>query len=232
VPSKTIKAELDELLQDINRQVRQLTAAEDEGFFTTLKKTILGDDDEFFDNRDYNRDYGGYSPRMLPPASGYSDPYRPNDYPPRYPNSRSYEEDRSGDRPTDRNYDGNYYDSSANNRDNYGDQSGRRSDNDFDQRPRDIDPRWPTDPDARSPKDRDPWNTDPRLPRSPGNAGSRPSNDLDRPLNRPRDNAAGSRPRNNNPPDQPRDSRSKSNPPERRSPPPPSSDWQDEDEWY
>jgi molecular chaperone DnaK len=246
---ESIKAELDELLQDINRQVRQLTAAEDEGFFTTLKKTILGDDDEFFDNRDYNRDYGGYSPRMLPPASGYSDPYRPNDYPPRYPNSRSYEEDRRDDRSRDRNYDGNYYDNPPNNRDNYGDQSGRRSNDNFDQRPRDVDPRSPRDPDPRSPRDQDPrsprdqdpWDSEPRSPRSPGNSdrppgagslrpaqgGQRP-NDLDRPLNRPRDNDAGSRPRNN-PAGQPRDSRPRSNPPERRSPPP---DWQDEDEWY
>jgi molecular chaperone DnaK len=214
---ESIKAELDELLQDINRQVRQLTAAEDEGFFTTLKKTILGDDDEFFDNRD--RDYG-YTPRMLPPASGYSDPYRPNDYPPRYPNSRSYEEDR----PPNRRYDGNYYDNSPNNRDNYGDRSGRRPNDDFNQRPRDIDP--------RSPRDQDPWDANPK---SPGNNDRRPS-DLDRPLNRPRDqddrrsNDAGSRSRSNSP-DQPRDTRPRSNPPERRSPPP-DSDWQDEDEWY
>jgi molecular chaperone DnaK len=221
---ESIKAELDELLQDINRQVRQLTAAEDEGFFTTLKKTILGDDDEFFDNRDYNRDYGGYSsPRMLPPASGYSDPYRP-DYPPRYPNSRSYEEDRRDDRSKDRNYDGNYYDNSPNNRDNYGDRS-RRPNDDFNQKPRDMDP--------RSPRDQDPWDSNPRSP----NADRRPPNDLDRPLNRPRDtddrrgNDAGNRPRGNNPPAQPRDSQPRSNPPERRSPPP-SSDWQDEDEWY
>jgi molecular chaperone DnaK len=225
---EAIKAELDELLQDINRQVRQLTAAEDEGFFTTLKKTILGDDDEFFDNRDYNRDYGGYSPRMLPPASGYSDPYRPNDYPPRFPNSRGYEEDRRDDRSRDRNYDGNYYDNPPNNRDNYGDRS-RRPNDDFDQRPRDQD--------SRSPRDQDPWDADPRSPKSPGNADRRPPNDLDRPLNRPRDtddrrgNDAGSRPRGNNPSDQPRDSRPRSNPPERRSPPP-NSDWQDEDEWY
>jgi molecular chaperone DnaK len=242
---ESIKAELDELLQDINRQVRQLTAAEDEGFFTTLKKTILGDDDEFFDNRDYNRDYGGYnSPRMLPPASGYNDPYRPNDYPPRYPNSRSYEEDRRDDRSRDRNYDGNYYDNSPNNRDNYGDRSSRPND-DFDQKPRDVD--------SRSPRDQDPWDSDPRSPKLPNadrrspaaGSGQRP-NDLDRPLNRPRDtddrrgNDAGSRPRDNNPPvkrsylegNQPRDSRPRSNnPPERRSPPP-SSDWQDEDEWY
>ncbi len=229
---ESIKAELDELLQDINRQVRQLTAAEDEGFFTTLKKTILGDDDEFFDNRDYNREYGGYnSPRMLPPAAGYSDPYRPNDYPPRYPNSRSYEEDRRDDRSRDRNYDGNYYDNLPNNRDNYGDQSGRRPNDDFDQGSRDVDP--------RSPRDQDPWDSEPRSPRSSGNsdrrpaagAGQRPS-DLDRPLNRPRDNDVGSRPRGNNSAEQPRDSRPRSNPPERRSPPPPSSDWQDEDEWY
>ncbi len=238
---ESIKAELDELLQDINRQVRQLTAAEDEGFFTTLKKTILGDDDEFFDNRDYNRDYGGYnSPRMLPPASGYSEPYRPNDYPPRYPNSRSYEEDRRDDRSRDRNYDGNYYDNSANNRDNYGG-SGRPND-DFDRKPRDTDPRLP--------RDQDPWDSDQRSPKSPGNGDRRPPssknddmrmagsgqrpNDLDRPLSRPRDtddrrgNDA-SRPRGNNLPEQPRDSRPRSNPPERRSPPP---DWQDEDEWY
>jgi molecular chaperone DnaK len=229
---ESIKAELDELLQDINRQVRQLTAAEDEGFFTTLKKTILGDDDEFFDNRDYSREYGGYnSPRMLPPAAGYSDPYRPNDYPPRYPNSRSYEEDRRDDRSRDRNYDGNYYDSPPNNRDNYGDQSGRRPNDDFNQRPRDVDP--------RSPRDQDPWDSDPRSPRSPGDSDRRPPatgagqrpNDLDRPLNRPRDSDTGSRPRGKNPADQPRDSRPRSNPPERRSPPP-SSDWQDEDEWY
>jgi molecular chaperone DnaK len=239
---ESIKAELDELLQDINRQVRQLTAAEDEGFFTTLKKTILGDDDEFFDNRDYNRDYGGYnSPRMLPPASGYNDPYRP-DYPPRYPNSRSYEEDRRDDRSRDRNYDGNYYDNPPNNRDNYGG-SGRPND-DFDQKSRDAEPRLP--------RDQDPWDSDQRSPRSPGNADRRPPatgsgqrpNDLDRPLNRPRDtddrrgNDSGSRSRGNNPPvkrsypegNQPRDSRPRSNnPPERRSPPP---DWQDEDEWY
>ncbi len=231
---EAIKAELDELLQDINRQVRQLTAAEDEGFFTTLKKTILGDDDEFFDNRDYNRDYGGYnSPRMLPPASGYNEPYRPNDYPPRYPNSRSYEEDRRDDRSADRNYDGNYYDNPPNNRDNYGDRSNRRSNDNFDQRPRDVDP--------RSPRDQDPWDSEPRSPRSSENSDRRPPsagsgqrpNDLDRPLNRPRD--SDSRPRGNNPPvsypegNQPRDSRPRSNPPERRSPPP---DWLDEDEWY
>jgi molecular chaperone DnaK len=214
---EAIKAELDELLQDINRQVRQLTAAEDEGFFTTLKKTILGDDDEFFDNRDYSRDYGGYSPRMLPPASGYKDPYRPNDYPPRFPNSRGYEEDN-------RNYDGNYYDNPPNNRDNYGDRSGRRPNDDFDQRPKEQD--------SRSPRDQDPWDSEPRSSRSPGSSDRRPS-DLDRPLNRPRDTDAGSRPRGNNPPDQPRDSRPRSNnPPERRSPPPASSDWPDEDEWY
>jgi molecular chaperone DnaK len=228
---ESIKAELDELLQDINRQVRQLTAAEDEGFFTTLKKTILGDDDEFFDNRDYSRDYGGYnSPRMLPPAAGYSDPYRPNDYPPRYPNSRSYEEGRRDDRSKDRDYDGNYYDNPPNSRGNYDDQS-RRPNDDFDQRPRDADP--------RSPRDQDPWDSEPRSPRSSGNsdrrppstgAGQRPT-DLDRPLNRPRD-SDGNRPRGNNPADQPRDSRPRSNPPERRSPPPPDSDWQDEDEWY
>ncbi len=220
---EAIKAELEELLQDINRQVRQLTAAEDEGFFTTLKKTILGDDDEFFDNRDYNRDYGGYnSPRMLPPASGYSDPYRPNDYPPRFPNSRGYEEDRRDNR----SYDGNYYDSPPNNRDNYGDRSGRRPNDDFDQRPRDVDPRLP--------RDQDPWDSEPRSPRSSGNAdrrspgASQRPNDLDRPLNRPRDNDAANRP-GNNPPNQPRDSRPRPNPPERRSPP---SDWQDDDEWY
>jgi molecular chaperone DnaK len=243
---EAIKAELDELLQDINRQVRQLTAAEDEGFFTTLKKTILGDDDEFFDNRDYNRDYGGYnSPRMLPPATGYNDPYRPNDYPPRFPNSRGYEEDRRDNR----NYDGNYYDNPPNNRDNYGDRSGRRPNDDFDQRPREQDPRSPREQDPRSPRDQDPWDSEPRSPRSPGNGDRRPPstgsgqrpNDLDRPLNRPRDTDAGSRPRGNNPSvkqsypegNQSRDSRPRSNPPERRSPPPPpSSDWPDEDEWY
>jgi molecular chaperone DnaK len=235
---ESIKAELDELLQDINRQVRQLTAAEDEGFFTTLKKTILGDDDEFFDNRDYGREYAGYnSPRMLPPAGGYSDPYRPNDYPPRYPNSRSYEEDRRDDRSRDRNYDGNYYDNPPDNRDNYGDRSGRRPNDDFDQRPRDVDSRLPRDQSPRSPRDQDPWDTDPKAPRSPKNSDRRPQSDLDRPLNRPRDNDnrrgndAGSRPSNNNYSEQPNDSRPRPNPPERRSPPP-NSGWQDDDEWY
>jgi molecular chaperone DnaK len=220
---ESIKAELEELLQEINRQVRQLTAAEDEGFFTTLKKTILGDDDEFFDNRDYP----GYTPRMLPPASGYNDPYRPNDYPPRYPNSRSYEEDRR--------YDGNYYDNPPDNRDNYGDRSGRRPNDDYDQRP-------PGGVDRRSPGDinRSPRDADRRSSRDPdqnfsGNSGRRPTNDPDRrppidpdrPLNRPRDQDD-LRPRNDGK-DQYRKDQSRPNPPERRSPPP---DWQDEDEWY
>jgi molecular chaperone DnaK len=225
---ETIKTELDELLQDINRQVRQLTAAEDEGFFTTLKKTILGDDDEFFDNRD-NRDYG-YTPRMLPPASGYSDPYRPNDYPPRYPNSRSYEEDRR--------YDGNYYDNPQDNRDNYGDRSDRRSNDDVDRRsPNDSDRRSSNDSDRRSPEiDRRSSGSDRRSyrdvdQRSPSDSDQRSSRDIDRPLNRPRDRDE-RRPRDDAN-DQPRDSRPRSNPPntERRSPPP-NNDWQDEDEWY
>jgi molecular chaperone DnaK len=225
---ETIKTELDELLQDINRQVRQLTAAEDEGFFTTLKKTILGDDDEFFDNRD-NRDYG-YTPRMLPPASGYSDPYRPNDYPPRYPNSRSYEEDRR--------YDGNYYDNPQDNRDNYGDRSDRRSNDDVDRRsPSDLDRRSP-DVDRRSSNDSDRRSSgsDRRSyrdvdQRSPSDSDQRSSSDIDRPLNRPRDRDE-RRPRADAN-DQPRDSRPRSNPPnpERRSSPP-NNDWQDEDEWY
>jgi molecular chaperone DnaK len=218
---ESIKAELEELLQEINRQVRQLTAAEDEGFFTTLKKTILGDDDEFFDNREY-----GYNPRMLPPAAGY-DPYRPTDYPPRYPNSRSYEEDRR--------YDGNYYDNPQNNRDNYGDRSGRRPNDDFDSRPpRDVDRRSPND-DRRSPNDDRRSPNDDRRPSSNPNRRSNPDRtplvDQDRPLNRPRDRD-NPRPRDDYNNDQPRDSRPRNNPPnppERRSPPP---DWQDEDEWY
>jgi molecular chaperone DnaK len=86
---ESIKIELDELLYDINRQVRLLTDSEDEGFFTTLKKTLLGDDDEFYVNRDY-RDYGS-SGRMLPPAANNYDPYRPSDYSTPYPNSRGYD---------------------------------------------------------------------------------------------------------------------------------------------
>jgi molecular chaperone DnaK len=210
---ESIKAELEELLQEINRQVRQLTAAEDEGFFTTLKKTILGDDDEFFDNREF-----GYNPRMLPPAAGY-DPYRPTDYPPRYPNSRSYEEDRR--------YDGNYYDNPQNNRDNYGDRSGRRPNDDFDSRPPSDDRRSPSD-DRRSPSDDRRPSSDPNRRSNPDRT---PPVDQDRPLNRPRDRD-NPRPRDDYNNDQPRDSRPRNNPPnppERRSPPP---DWQDEDEWY
>jgi molecular chaperone DnaK len=76
------RLELESAIADFNRQVRLLAESEDEGFFSTLKKTLLGDDDEeFYDYRrgsDFNNPYGGnnygygnYNP------SPYSD-YRPD----------------------------------------------------------------------------------------------------------------------------------------------------------
>jgi molecular chaperone DnaK len=215
-----IKTELDDLLYDINRQVRQLTATEDEGFWTTLKKTVLGDDDEYYDSQ-----YPGYgSGRMLPPAPNNYDPYRPNDYPPPYPNSRGYEGERgygsgSGYEPREpRNDRGNrgYDDRARDSRDPYGQPQPPRSDENR------------------------------RPPRDP-NPDSRPEN---RPLNRPRDtdrpkddyNEERRRPRsdesqpprrregvnNNNdnpPPRRPRNAPPGESPPNRN-------DWDDDDEWY
>jgi molecular chaperone DnaK len=214
-----IKTELDDLLYDINRQVRQLTATEDEGFWTTLKKTVLGDDDEYYDSQ-----YPGYgSGRMLPPAPNNYDPYRPNDYPPPYPNSRGYEGERgygsgSGYEPprdprTDRGNRG-YDDRSRDGRDPYGQPQPPRSDEN--RRP----PRDPN-PDARPenrplnrPRDtdrpRDDYNEERRRPRSDESQPPRRregSGNSDSPPRRPRNAPPGESPPNRN-------------------------DWDDDDEWY
>ncbi len=210
-----IKAELDELLYDINRQVRLLTDAEDEGFFTTLKKTLLGDDDEFYDNRDYQ---GYNNGRMLPPASNY-DPYRPANYPSPYPNSRGY--DGGYNRYGTNNYDPNYDYNRAG-------EPQRRTD-DFSQGSR---PRPPQPSNGSSD-----WNR-PR-PRSAEDAPrrSRPEDsrydddlDIDRPRARPRPELRDNR---DYPPSVDRRTNQSSNPDRRFAQPPAAQDdWEDEDEWY
>jgi molecular chaperone DnaK len=203
-----IKTELDEILYDINRQVRLLTDAEDEGFFTTLKKTLLGDDDEFYDNREY-RDYG--AGRMLPPAPNY-DPYRPSDYTTPYPNSRGY--------------DGGY----NRNSDDYNRRNEpRREMDDFDNNSRARQPRSSDEfdrPRQRPPEDNYASKEDRRSP--PGN--ERPRRRPAEPENRNYPPSATRRSNmNNNPADSlPENSR------ERRPSQPPSNQdqWEDEDEWY
>jgi molecular chaperone DnaK len=220
-----IKTELDELLYDINRQVRLLTDSEDEGFFTTLKKTLLGDDDEFYDNRDY-RDYG--AGRMLPPAPNY-DPYRPTDYPPPYPNSRGYDEGYNR-------YDTNNYgtNSDYNKRQN----EPRRRPDDFADDSRSRPPRADNgyDDSART----RPRSTDDPQRRPRVEDRRYPNDDLDRP--RPRSRAGGEdsdrrRPDYRENRDYPANSERRgdmSGNADRRSAPPPKpqDDWEDEDEWY
>lgn len=220
-----IKSELEDLIYEINRQVRQLTASEDEGFFTTLKKTLLGDDDEFYDNRDY-RDYN--SGRMLPPAANNYDPYRPNDYPPpRYPGGRSYDGDRSYDQ---NNYGGrnegydrmpreDYRSLQNNPRDNWDDR--RSNDRPIDRpldRPRDSDARRGSNnnyPDADS--------AEPTLRERP-RENRRPSNDYD-------DSPRRSNPQRNTEEPPRRRERPANDPPPRQSKPA-GDGWDDEDEWY
>jgi molecular chaperone DnaK len=219
-----IKTELEDLLYDINRQVRQLTASEDEGFFTTLKKTLLGDDDEFYDNRDYS---GG---RMLPPAANNYDPYRPNDYPPSsYPAGRGYDGERGYNQ----------------NRNDY----DRRNDS-YDQPPRE-DYRRPADSPRDSwneerpidrPLDRprdsrrpaNDYNDRPRETRRPpmdasSSPDSRrpPTGDYD---DGPRRSSADRQPNSSEEPPR-RRARPADNPPPRKSKPT-TDGWDDEDEWY
>jgi molecular chaperone DnaK len=212
-----IKTELEDLIYEINRQVRQLTASEDEGFFTTLKKTLLGDDDEFYDNRDYNRDYS--SGRMLPPAANNYDPYRPNDYPPSsYPSGRGYDGDRSYNQ----------------NRNDYD-----RQDDSYDRRPRD-DYRRP----ANNP--RDSWEDErpidrpldrPRDTRRSANDYSNTNqprenrrNDYDEYNDAPRRSPEERQPRSNEEPPRRRERPADNQPP--RKPKTSSNGWDDEDEWY
>ncbi len=217
---ESIKIELDELLYDINRQVRLLTDSEDEGFFTTLKKTLLGDDDEFYDNRDY-RDYGS-SGRMLPPAANNYGPYRPNDYSTPYPSSRSY--DGGYNRGND-----NYYNRSeprrpiddfpADNRTNDS-RSRRPQSNDgyedkSSQRPRSRDDR--SNYSEYPPENRYPDNDEQFAPRQDERARQRP----DLPEKR------------NYSPNADRKLNTSDNSLERRPPPPANQDaWEDDDEWY
>jgi molecular chaperone DnaK len=198
-----IKTELDELLYDINRQVRLLTDSEDEGFFTTLKKTLLGDDDEFYDSREY-RDYGGAG-RMLPPAPNY-DPYRPNDYSQPYPNSRGY--------------DGGYG-RNNNNNDNYNRRPEPRRDD------------YPNDSRSRRPRTEDNYDAPPRprpVDDGYGNEERRPPSGVERPRRQP---DRSDPPENRNYPPNTERRPNMSNNPDRRPPPPTNQDtWEDEDEWY
>jgi len=84
-------ADLQDILYDLNREVRlRMSEEEDDGFFGTLRRTFLGDDEDEFDRReayDYNtpayktrREYGP-GERNYPPAA--------RDYPPGNPRSIS-----------------------------------------------------------------------------------------------------------------------------------------------
>ncbi len=101
-----VYVELEDSLSDLRRQIKLLTQEEDEGFLTTIKKTLLGDDedDQYYD---YNNNYGyanyrDYEPRRLPESKDYGNPYQSRsdyqdnyrDTPPREPRR----DDRYGNR--------------------------------------------------------------------------------------------------------------------------------------
>jgi molecular chaperone DnaK len=101
-----VKADLDDALYDLSRQVRLLTDEEDKGILGTIKDIFLGEDDdyEYRDYRDpYSQDayYGGYG------GDRYSQPY-PQDRgynPPRDSRSRDYNPQPRYNQGYDRGYD-------------------------------------------------------------------------------------------------------------------------------
>ncbi len=102
------QADLQDTLYELNREVRlQYEDEEDDDFFGTLRKTFLGDDDDFKDDYGYNTRGGSYG-----------DSYNYN-----YPPGRG---GYGGDRPRDVYTSG--YDGYQNN--NYGNQSSRGADYD------------------------------------------------------------------------------------------------------
>jgi molecular chaperone DnaK len=105
------QADLEDVLYDLNREVRmQYDREDDEGFFGAIKRTFLGDDE---DDDDY------YSSK----SSNYRDDYSSN-YPSKYPSNGGYGGDNyrsGGSYRSDYgagNYSGNYSGNAPNSRDN------------------------------------------------------------------------------------------------------------------
>ena len=137
------QADLQDVLYEINREVRLQYEEDNEGFFSSIRKTLTGDDKDDYlyppqrNNNNYRDDYpsrpnSGYSDYPSRPNSGYSDyPSRPNSG---YQDSRSnsgYSDSRS--RNDDyRNNSNNSESYRSPNRDNYSsdnlDQRSRQSD--------------------------------------------------------------------------------------------------------
>ncbi|GFE69860.1 molecular chaperone DnaK [Chroococcus sp. FPU101] len=99
------QADLQDVLYEINREVRLQYEEDNEGFFSSIRKTLTGDDKDDYlyppQRNNYRDDYpsrpnSGYSDYPSRPNSGYSDyPSRPN---PSYQDSRSnsgYSDSRS-----------------------------------------------------------------------------------------------------------------------------------------
>jgi molecular chaperone DnaK len=121
------QADLQDALYELNREIRlQYDSEEDEGFFASLRRTFIGDDEEddrYYSSRDYNRDdyrSSSRSPqenRSQPPSRdyrrdypsrGYQDEPKSRDYPPRgyqdEPKSRDYPPRGYQDEPKSRDY--------------------------------------------------------------------------------------------------------------------------------
>jgi len=109
------QADLQDALYELNREVRlQYDQGEDDSFFDTIKKTLIGDDEDdlYYDSRSNYRPGAGY-----PPQRGYDapPPQRNYDYAPRPPQrpqpTRNYDygaaqprQNYGGDRPLDDRY--------------------------------------------------------------------------------------------------------------------------------
>ena len=70
------QADLQDALYELNREIRlQYDSEEDEGFFASLRRTLIGDeeeeDDRYYSSRDYYRDDYRSSDRYNNPRSGY-----------------------------------------------------------------------------------------------------------------------------------------------------------------
>lgn len=71
------QTDLQDLLYELNREVRLQYADEEEGFFESIKRTFTGDDeDDFRDKRNIYRDsYSNISPPRVSPQRDYQDNY-------------------------------------------------------------------------------------------------------------------------------------------------------------
>jgi molecular chaperone DnaK len=126
------QADLQDALYELNREVRLQYGEENDSFFTTIKKTLIGDDedDAFYDSRQSGRPGAGYppqrggygydAPRSTPPERNYDYNPRPPQSPPNQGYGRAYDDGlgRSPQPPSrqqpPQNYSGNYSGNSGN----------------------------------------------------------------------------------------------------------------------